>query len=521
MGIATTRINDRVLAAVGEGGNAVPEFEAHDGVCNGGVLFLLPALLSQGLLKTKDLYKIPETHYYGLESVLLTLAFMALARIKNPEQLKQCRPGEIGRLIGLDRTPEVKCLREKIKLLSGQNHAQELNRKLVDHWYAPNQEEELFLYIDGHVRVYFGELANLPAKFVSRQKLCLNATTEYWVNDMQGLPVLMVTGELTQKLQAAIEGQIIPQLQKTILLPCAKAEPQSNEGLSVEVPAVPVTAPGAATATEPVATPWPENNGPQATPPVCTLIFDREAYDIPFFKRLWGNYQIAMLTYRKNVKDSWEEESFKDMVVTVLEQQITMNLCEKKVTLGGVQFREIRRLTDSGHQTSIITNNQQITTEQAAGRMFGRWSQENFFKYMIADYDFDKMIEYGVQAIDENKEVVNPQYRKLSQQLKKQKDKTARLLVKMMEMMEKAIEVPVGQLPKLQLKESDLIEKINASRSQEQEILNQREGVTRKIILKDMPGQQRYDELKPESKMLMNIIKMICYRAETVIVNLL
>ena len=228
-----------------------------------------------------------------------------------------------------------------------------------------------------------------------------------------------------------------------------------------------------------------------------------------------------MLTYRKNVKDSWEEESFKDMVVTVLEQQITMNLCEKKVTLGGVQFREIRRLTDSGHQTSIITNNQQITTEQAAGRMFGRWSQENFFKYMIADYDFDKMIEYGVQAIDENKEVVNPQYRKLSQQLKKQKDKTARLLVKMMEMMEKAIEVPVGQLPKLQLKESDLIEKINASRSQEQEILNQREGVTRKIILKDMPGQQRYDELKPESKMLMNIIKMICYRAETVIVNLL
>jgi len=519
MGIATTRTGDRVLAAVGAGGNAKPEFESHDGVCNGGVLFLLPALLSQGLLKTKELYQIPATHYYGLESVLLTLAFMALARIKNPEQLKQCKPGEIGRLIGLDRTPEVRCLREKIKLLSGQNHAQELNRKLVDHWYAPNETEdrteELFLYIDGHVRVYFGELANLPAKFVSRQKLCLNATTEYWVNDLQGLPVLMVTGELTEKLQTAIEGQIIPQLQQTILLPTPSQEPVSNES-QPEQPAQSI-APGTEQPTGAVA----ESKEPAALPPLCTLIFDREAYDIPFFERLWDKYRIAMLTYRKNVKDNWEVNCFENIEVTVLEQKITMNLCEKKVTLGGVPFREIRRLTESGHQTAIITNNQQITTEQAAGRMFGRWCQENFFRYMIADYDFDKMIEYGVQAIDEKKEVINPQYRKLNHQLKKQKEKTVRLEAKLLEIVETAMATPVDQLPKTRIKECDLIEKINASRSKHKDLFNEREGVTRKITLKDMPGQQRYNQLKPESKMLMNIIKMICYRAETAIANLL
>lgn len=54
---------------------------------------MLPSLLAQGLLKAKEVFRLPASHYYGLESVVLTLAFMALARIKNPEQLKQCKPG--------------------------------------------------------------------------------------------------------------------------------------------------------------------------------------------------------------------------------------------------------------------------------------------------------------------------------------------------------------------------------------------------------------------------------------------
>ena len=89
-------------------GHGAPEFNADEGVCGAGVLFLLPALLTQGLLKTKEVYEVPNNHYYGLESVVLTLAFMALGRIKNPAQMKQCKPGEIGKIIGLDRIPAVR-----------------------------------------------------------------------------------------------------------------------------------------------------------------------------------------------------------------------------------------------------------------------------------------------------------------------------------------------------------------------------------------------------------------------------
>lgn len=59
--------------------------------------------------------------------------------------------------------------------------------------------------------------------------------------------------------------------------------------------------------------------------------------------------------------------------------------------------------------------------------MFARWSQENFFRYLIQDYDFDKMISFGIETVDPEKEIVNPQYRKLTHQLKKLREKIQRL----------------------------------------------------------------------------------------------
>jgi len=483
-----------VAAALLGAGHAKAAFKEHEALCGAGLLFLLPALLAQGLLKTKEVYHIPQNHYYGLESVMLTLAFMALARIKNPEQLKQCKPGEIGKIIGLDRIPEVRCLREKIKFLSDQQQAQNLNHLLVDHWYSHPSENASFLYIDGHVRIYYGYEANLPAKFISRQKLCLSATTEYWVNDAAGLPVMMVTGELTEKLQHAIEQYIIPELQKTTLLP------SPHLAISKEK--------------------MDDNHAqPDTASPVCTLVFDREAYEPAFFERLWKQYQIAILTYRKNVKDQWPEQSFKASEVEVLEQTITMQICEQETVLDGVSFREIRRLTDSGHQTAIVTNNRVISKETAAGRMFGRWSQENFFRYMIIDYDFDKMTGYGTEIIDENREVINPLYRRMRHTLKKEREKTARVKAKLFPLAEQSIEALLQEMPGLNAKQAALLEQIEKHQLTENNLKDQLNKIPARIKLKDMPDQFRYNKLKNESKMLMNILKMICYRAETSVAN--
>src|SRR5215210_5242262 len=201
LGIATTNIAGRAMAAAGMG-PASPAFDAHNGLDLGGVLFLLPALILQGVLALKETHQL-KAGYYDIEAIILTLSFMALCRIENPEQLKQHKPGELGRLIGLDRVPELKCLRKKISELVAQKQASELSEKLVKQWLPDN--DDILLYADGHVSIYNGYMATLPVKYVSRQKLCLNANTDFWLNDQRGLPLLVFTGDLSEKLQDAIE----------------------------------------------------------------------------------------------------------------------------------------------------------------------------------------------------------------------------------------------------------------------------------------------------------------------------
>lgn len=483
MGEATTRFEERSLCPLGKGVHAPPVFEENKALCGAGILFMLPSLLAQGLLKAKEVFRLPASHYYGLESVVLTLAFMALARIKNPEQLKQCKPGEIGRLIGLDRIPEVRCLREKIKFISEQQRSVHFNNLLVDQWYRDDKQDDTgFLYVDGHVRIYYGYKANLPSKYISRQKLCLSATSEFWVNDAIGMPVLMVMGELSEKLQTVIEYQIIPRLMEAKLI-------SADIGNQEE--------------------------------PQCTLVFDREAYEPAFFQRLWEVYRIAVITYRKSVKDQWDVKCFESIDVQVLNHIINMDLCEQETEISGYRMREIRRLGASGHQTAIITTHPHLETMQVAGRMFARWSQENFFRYLIQDYDFDKMISFGVETIDMEKTVVNPQYRKATYQLKKLREKKQRIESKFYPLVEQAIDSELEIIPRITDKQMQYKQMLDQYSQEEGVLAMERKRLQPRIKLSQMPEEKRYNKLKTESKIFMNVIKMICYRAESAVASLI
>jgi hypothetical protein len=118
MGMGATNTVGRILSSISRAGSAVPEFQQSVDIVSGGVMLAVPALLHCGLLNHIDKYfKLPDG-YYDVSAILLTLAFSALARISSIEQLRYEPPGEWGKLLGLDRIPEVKTLREKIAMLA-------------------------------------------------------------------------------------------------------------------------------------------------------------------------------------------------------------------------------------------------------------------------------------------------------------------------------------------------------------------------------------------------------------------
>ena len=114
---------------------------------------------------------------------------MALWRIKRPEGLKEHSPHELGRVLGLDRAPEVKTLRRKLARLAAVGRAAQFGRALAQQQVASRGRSLGFLYVDGHVRVYHGQ-HRLPKTHVARMRLSMPATTDYWVNDATGRPAV-------------------------------------------------------------------------------------------------------------------------------------------------------------------------------------------------------------------------------------------------------------------------------------------------------------------------------------------
>lgn len=133
-------------------------------------------------------------------------------------------------------------------------------------------------------------------------------------------------------------------------------------------------------------------------PHLCrfVLVFDREGYSPALIGEMWKNHRIGCITYKKfcSKDDKWPIKMFTDTVVSMPNGElVTMALAEQGSLIGSgkekIWVREIRKLTDSGHQTSLISTAYDLPHHDLAARMFSRWCQENFFRYMMRHYAID------------------------------------------------------------------------------------------------------------------------------------
>jgi hypothetical protein len=495
-------------AAIGLLDGVDTNFENHLDVSNGGVLFSLPFLLSNGLLHDIDKYFSFAKGYYRLDHIFILIGFMALARIKNPEQLKSISPGEWGKLLGLDRIPETKTVRNKIKAISSSPQLKDWCSSLSRKWLNEDEFSGL-LYIDGHVRLYHGKQTNLPKRFVSREKLCLRSMMDYWVNDHIGRPFFVCSTALTRGMTKTLKDEVIPRILEE-LTACPsdeelKADPKKHK---------------------------------------FVMIYDRESYSYKLMDEL-RKMGIASQTYNKFPGSDWDVNLFQKVEVKSSHGNISrMKIAEikfekefkdeDKKTLK-VMIREIRVLTKSGHQTAIISTDYQSDAASIASHMFSRWCQENYFKYMMEHFDIDRLVDYSVQDINDIESVVSPAYRKLEGEVRREAGRLGKLHLDLgkttaqMNSLDNQITQEKGRdektttqllefekkLKKDQLTISELLTSIKISQDMLDKIKLKRKEEPKRIEIKDLPEDERFKQLMSPAKQFIDTIKMIAYRAET------
>ncbi|MFH1437706.1 MAG: putative transposase [Pseudomonadota bacterium] len=473
-GVAVKRELERAMAPTGMLVEAKPEFEPAESVVKAGVLVALPALLGQGLVEVGlNIYGGLKNGYYGLKTMLLTFGFMALVRIKSTEQLTNYAPGEFGNILGLDRAPEMKTARRKLAEFSDHGQALEFSRAFSERWAEDDPDALGYLYIDGHVRPYHGRKHRIPKTHVQRRRLCMPATTDYWVNDANAEPLMFVTAPANEGLLAMMDKDLLPDIRRL-----AGDERRT------------------------------------------TLIFDREGWSPKLFHK-WEKAGFDVITYRKGKYRPWQRRCFEEVTVELCGRKVKYLLAERIVRVSkGFRMREVRRLCDDGHQTSVMTTRRDLPIETVALRMFSRWQQENFFRYMRHEFALDHLPTTAVEPADPERSVPNPAIKEKKQEIGKLK---AQLTKAEQAYGQKAHDNPEKErrtVRGFKISHSDMGKEIKELRARRERLDAELKALPARVPVREVMDGAPIVQLERERKIITDTLKMVAYRAETQLANL-
>lgn len=491
MGTGCTRAGERLLAALGVLDGVAARFEHARHVPHGGVLCALGALLVNGLLGPAREWLGKVSGYYTANQVLLLLGFMGLCRIKTVEALRGKAPGELGKLMGLDRVPEVRCLREKLDAMSRDDASEKYAAALSRQWMEAEPQAIGTLYVDGHVRVYHGSKTKLPRKYVSRQRLCLRGTTDYWVNDKHGRPFFVIDKVVDSGLIAALRDDIVPRLLRDV----------PNQ-------------------------PTPEQL--REDPLLCrfVLVFDREGYSPAFFKMMWNEHRIACITYHKHPTSPWEEAEFGGREFPLSSgEKVTMPLAERGSLVGSgadaIWMKEVRKLTAGGHQVSLVGTAYKMEPDEQAAALFSRWCQENYFRYAMQHFEIDLLGAYKTSPLHDTERVINPAWRQLERQRNALENKLRYRRARFAELSLRTIDNTEDKKYRQRERQiAELLEEITAMEAQLDDVKAWKKKTQHHITWAELDEADRFEKPLLGRKRLLDAVHMIAYRAETALCSL-
>jgi len=468
----TDRVVDRMLARMGLLDDAAPVFCRQAKVSFAGFLLAVPFLVSSGVFEiAQKVYGSIGPAFYGLRTTLLTLLMMAIVRIKRAEGLKEKSPLRLGLLLGLDRTPEVKTLRRKLTCLAGFGKAYELLKQLVRHRLRERRKIVGYLYVDGFVRAYHGK-RRLSKAYVAQRRLAMAGVTDYWVNDQNGEPLFVVTSSANEALTKMLKP-VLAEIREVV--------------------------------------------GKRR----LTVVFDRGGWSPKLFQEIVdGGFDI--MTYRKGKQRKISKGRFIKHSLQVNGNKVSYQLHDQAVRFlkGKLRLRQVTRLREGNYQTQIVTSRWDLSAAMVVFRMFNRWRQENYFKYMREEYALDVLVDYNFDAVDLVATVANPERRELAKRLKTVRTELAKCerkygaeLCNNKGTSSKTIrgfKIAHGALGRQVRKLSKQMEKLKKKRRSLPDRISAHKAYKGELV-----------RLSYERKLLTDVIKMIAYQTESALVNLI
>jgi transposase len=468
----TNRSGDRLMARLGLLADAAPMF-APGLVPRAGVLLAVPLLIASGIFGiAPKLYGSIGPAFYGLRTSILAFLVMALVRIKRTENLKEFAPVDLGRVLGLDRAPEMKTLRGKLHALAARGKGLELMRLLAKERVKERADDLAYLFIDGHVRVYNGGV-KLPKTYVMQRRMAMPSTSDYWVNDQCGQPLLVITAEANEGMTKMLRP-VLKEVRQVI----------------------------------------GERRG--------TAVFDRGGWSPKLFKLLVDDHW-DILTYRKGKTKKVSGRAFQEHSGTVDGRKVKYVLAEKQVRFlrGKLKLRQITVLGDDGYQTNILASNRDVPCVELVCRMFDRWRQENYFKYMKQEFALDAIVEYGDEAADPNRMVPNPQRKAIDKELSEARIDLAKLERTYGAAAFDNKEERRRTVRGFKIANAGAIGRpLREAREKVQSILERRKPIPSRVTISEAL-QEPPVRLRTETKRLSDTFKMVAYQTETALVNLL
>jgi len=187
---------------------------------------------------------------------------------------------------------------------------------------------------------------------------------------------------------------------------------------------------------------------------------------------------------------------------------------------GELRSRQVTRLCDSGHQTQVITSRWDLSDFEVADRMFERWRQENFFKYMREEFLLDALVDYQIEPEDPTRIVRNPERRALDKEIRSARADVATLEREYGAAAANNTEQRRPTMRGFKIAHAKLGKQLRAARARAAQLVERRRSVPERIEVRDI-SERAVVKLATERKHLTDIIKMVAYQVESDLLTLL